>query len=43
LKEIELVESRREGTFLLYRLTERGKAALDMITNFIEAIGEIQK
>ena len=43
LKEIELVESMREGTFLLYRLTERGKAALDMITNLIEATGEIQK
>jgi DNA-binding transcriptional ArsR family regulator len=43
LKEIELVDSRREGTFLLYRLTERGKAALDMIANFIEATGEIQK
>lgn len=43
LKKIELVDSRREGTFLLYRLTERGKAALDMITNFIEATGEIQK
>jgi DNA-binding transcriptional ArsR family regulator len=43
LREMELVESRREGTFLLYRLTERGKAALDMISNFIEASGEIQK
>ncbi|MCE8424066.1 MAG: winged helix-turn-helix transcriptional regulator [Candidatus Methanoperedens sp.] len=43
LKEMELVDSRREGTFLLYRLTGRGKAALDMITNFIEATGEIRK
>jgi DNA-binding transcriptional ArsR family regulator len=43
LKEMELVDSRREGNFLLYRLTGRGKAALDMITNFIEAAGEIQK
>jgi DNA-binding transcriptional ArsR family regulator len=36
LKEMELVDSRREGNFLLYRLTGRGKAALDMITNFLE-------
>jgi DNA-binding transcriptional ArsR family regulator len=43
LKEVELIDSRREGTFLLYRLTERGKAALDMIANFIETTGEIQK
>jgi len=43
LKDIGLVDSRCEGTFLLYRLTERGKAELDMITNFIEATGEIQK
>jgi DNA-binding transcriptional ArsR family regulator len=43
LKEIELVDSRREGTFLLYRLTERGKAALDMIANFQKVTGEIQK
>jgi DNA-binding transcriptional ArsR family regulator len=43
LREMEFIDSRREGTFLLYRLTERGKAALDMITNFIEATGEIQK
>jgi len=43
LKEMEFIDSRREGTFLLYRLTERGKAALDMITNYIEATGEIQK
>ena len=43
LKEREFIDSRREGTFLLYRLTERGKAALDMITNYIEATGEIQK
>lgn len=43
LKERDFIDSRREGTFLLYRLTERGKAALDMITNYIEATGEIQK
>ncbi len=43
LKETELVDSRREGNFLLYRLTGRGRVALDMITNFIEAAGEIQK
>ncbi len=43
LKEMEFVDSRREGNFLLYRLTGRGKAALDMITNFLEAAGEIQK
>ena len=43
LREMELVDSRREGTFLLYRLTGRGKAALDMIANFVEATGEIQK
>ena len=43
LREMELVDSRREGTFLLYRLTGRGKAALDMISNFQKATGEIQK
>jgi DNA-binding transcriptional ArsR family regulator len=43
LKEMEFVDSRREGNFLLYRLTEHGRAALDMITNFLEAAGEIQK
>ena len=43
LKQIELVDSRREGTFLLYRLTERGKAALDIIANFQKVTGEILK
>ncbi len=43
LKEVELVDSRREGNFLLYRLTGRGKAALDMIANFLKITGEIQK
>jgi DNA-binding transcriptional ArsR family regulator len=43
LREMELVDSRREGTFLLYRLTERGKAALDMIANFQKVTEEIQK
>ncbi len=43
LKEMELVDSRREGNFLLYRLTGRGKAALDMITNFQDVTEEIQK
>lgn len=43
LKEMEFIDSRREGTFLLYRLTERGKAALDMIANFQKVAGEIQK
>ncbi|GFO97468.1 ArsR family transcriptional regulator [groundwater metagenome] len=43
LKEMELVDSRREGTFLLYRLTGRGKAALDMITNFLETTREVHK
>ncbi len=37
LKEMGFVESRREGNFLLYRLTERGRAALDMIANFLES------
>ncbi len=41
LKEMELVDSRREGNFLLYRLTEHGRAALDMITNFLEATQEM--
>jgi DNA-binding transcriptional ArsR family regulator len=36
LKEMKFVDSRREGNFLLYRLTKRGKAALDMIANFLE-------
>jgi hypothetical protein len=40
---MEFIDSRREGTFLLYRLTERGKAALDMIANFQKVAGEIQK
>jgi DNA-binding transcriptional ArsR family regulator len=43
LKEMEFIDSRREGTFLLYRLTERGKAAQDMIANFQNVTGEIQK
>ena len=43
LREMEFIDSRREGTFLLYRLTERGKVALDMITNFQKVAGEIQK
>jgi len=36
LKEMEFVDSRREGNFLLYRLTERGSAVLDMIANFFK-------
>ncbi len=43
LREMEFIDSRREGTFLLYRLTGRGKAALDMIANFLKVPGEIQK
>jgi DNA-binding transcriptional ArsR family regulator len=43
LKEMELVDSRREGNFLLYRLTEHGGAALDMITNFLETPREVHK
>jgi DNA-binding transcriptional ArsR family regulator len=41
LKEMELVDSRRDGNFLLYRLTERGKAALDIITSFLETTMEV--
>ncbi|MBU3967826.1 MAG: metalloregulator ArsR/SmtB family transcription factor [Euryarchaeota archaeon] len=41
LKEREFIDSRREGTFLLYRLPGRGKAALDMIANFLKIIIEI--
>ncbi|MDP2768102.1 MAG: metalloregulator ArsR/SmtB family transcription factor [Candidatus Methanoperedens sp.] len=43
LKEMELVDSRREGNFLMYRLTGRGRAALDMITNFLETTKEVHK
>jgi DNA-binding transcriptional ArsR family regulator len=43
LKEMEFIDSRREGNFLLYRLTEHGKAALDMITNFLETTKEVHK
>jgi DNA-binding transcriptional ArsR family regulator len=43
LKEMDFVDSRREGTFLLYRLTERGKVALDMITSFLETNKEVHK
>lgn len=43
LKEMEFVDSRREGNFLLYRLTGRGSAALDMITSFLETSKEVHK
>ncbi|NJD75696.1 MAG: winged helix-turn-helix transcriptional regulator [Candidatus Methanoperedens sp.] len=43
LKEMELVDSRREGNFLLYSLTERGGVTLNMITNFLETAREIHK
>ncbi len=43
LKERDFIDSRREGTFLLYRLTGRGKAALDMIASFLKVTEEIQK
>lgn len=43
LKEMELVDSRREGNFLLYSLTEHGRAALDLITNFLETTREVHK
>ncbi len=43
LKEMEFIDSRREGNFLLYRLTERGKAALEMITGFLETAQEVHE
>ncbi len=43
LKEMELVDSRREGNFLLYRLTEHGMAALNVMNNFLETAREAYK
>ncbi len=32
LKKMGFIDSRREGTFLLYRLTDSGRVGLEMIT-----------
>ncbi len=36
LKKMGFIDSRREGTFLLYRLTDSGRVGLEMITRLSE-------
>ena len=39
LKKIGFINSRREGTFLLYRLTDSGRLGLEMINRLSEIAG----